>query len=143
MRDTTSTLALPSMTAVAFGDSPARMLYLSDSRTSEGGSMDSRVSARIALETRKRGDRQLKKIGATPSQLINAAYRYVIATGELPHTGKPLHAGEGGLAIEEAHRLFAERIEQTTCKVDSDYFAGRSDDEILEQELRARHEALA
>lgn len=105
--------------------------------------MDSRVSARIALETRKRGDRQLKKIGATPSQLINAAYRYVIATGELPHTGKPLHAGEGGLAIEEAHRLFAERIEQTTCKVDSDYFAGRSDDEILEQELRARYEAFA
>lgn len=104
--------------------------------------MDSRVSARIALETRERGDRQLKKIGATPSQLINAAYRYVIATGELPHAEKPPHAGEDGLAIEEAHRLFVKRIERTICRVDGDYFAGRSDDEILEQELRVRYEAL-
>ena len=46
--------------------------------------MDAMVSARVPVEIKKRGDSKLKELGATTTELVNAAYRYVIDNGELP-----------------------------------------------------------
>ena len=46
--------------------------------------MDAMVSARVPVEVKKQGDRKLKEIGSTATELVNAAYSYVIETGTLP-----------------------------------------------------------
>ena len=46
--------------------------------------MDAMVSARVPVEIKKRGDSKLKELGANATELVNAAYRYVIDNGELP-----------------------------------------------------------
>jgi len=46
--------------------------------------MDAMISARVPVEIKKRGDKALKEIGSTATELVNAAYRYVIEHGELP-----------------------------------------------------------
>ncbi|MGN0059752.1 MAG: hypothetical protein ACI362_04590 [Coriobacteriales bacterium] len=103
--------------------------------------MDSRVSARIPSETREQGDRALKKIGATTTQLINAAYEYLLSTGELPQAPHPAHS-TGELTKAQRAQLQA-RLEQTTRKVSPEFFAEMTDDELLEQELLHDYETLA
>ena len=46
--------------------------------------MNATVSARVPVEIKKRGDSKLKEIGSSATELVNAAYRYVIDHGELP-----------------------------------------------------------
>lgn len=46
--------------------------------------MDAIVTSRVPVEIKEQGARILKGLGATQSQLVNAAYDYLIATGELP-----------------------------------------------------------
>lgn len=46
--------------------------------------MDAMVSARVPVEIKKQGDRKLKEIGSSATELVNAAYRYVLQYGELP-----------------------------------------------------------
>ena len=46
--------------------------------------MDAMVSARVPVEIKKRGDRILKEIGSSTTELINAAYEYVLEYGKLP-----------------------------------------------------------
>ena len=46
--------------------------------------MDAMVTARVPVEIKKQGDRKLKQIGSSPTELINDAYRYVIEHGALP-----------------------------------------------------------
>lgn len=48
--------------------------------------MDAIVSARIPVAVKERGNAVLKELGATSSQLINAAYEYVLAERKLPKT---------------------------------------------------------
>lgn len=104
--------------------------------------MDSRVSARIPMEKRDRGDEALAAIGATTSQLIQAAYDYLIATGKLPRvsSGATLHGGH----LSKAQKLHAQQVlRASTCRVPAGFFAGKTDDELLEDELRREYEALA
>lgn len=52
--------------------------------------MDAIVSARIPVAVKERGNAALRELGATPSQLINAAYEYVLAERKLPRVHDPL-----------------------------------------------------
>lgn len=54
--------------------------------------MDAIVSARIPVAVKERGNATLKELGATPSQLINAAYEFVLSERKLPKAHEPLHA---------------------------------------------------
>ena len=58
--------------------------------------MDAMVSARVPIEIKQRGDKRLKEIGSTATELVNAAYHYVIEHGELPaaHPDVRVHRGE-------------------------------------------------
>lgn len=46
--------------------------------------MDAIVTARVPIAIKERGNAVLKDLGATPSQLINAAYEFVLAEKQLP-----------------------------------------------------------
>ena len=46
--------------------------------------MDAMVTARVPLEIKEQGNAVLKSIGATATDLINAAFAYVIKNKELP-----------------------------------------------------------
>jgi antitoxin component of RelBE/YafQ-DinJ toxin-antitoxin module len=50
--------------------------------------MDDMVTARVPREIRQQGNMVLKRIGATPTQLVNEAYEYVIKHGKLPRTNE-------------------------------------------------------
>jgi antitoxin component of RelBE/YafQ-DinJ toxin-antitoxin module len=49
--------------------------------------MDAIVAARVPVEVKERGNSVLEGIGKTPTQLINSAYGYVLAYGNLPFDG--------------------------------------------------------
>ena len=46
--------------------------------------MHAMVTARVPLEIRDQVNAKLRSIGSSPTELVNAAYDYVLATGELP-----------------------------------------------------------
>lgn len=104
--------------------------------------MDSRVSARVPIEKRKRGDGKLAQLGATTTQLINAAYDYLNATGELPHVPRAAGTNSGKLSEAQKAQLKA-RLKNTTHHVPAQYFSTCSDAEILERELKRAYESLA
>lgn len=47
----------------------------------------STITARVPVEIKKHGDKILESLGATPTQLVNAAYDYLIAEKKLPKAG--------------------------------------------------------
>ncbi len=74
--------------------------------------MDPVVTARVPEAVRDRANEVLRSIGATPSQLINAAYEYVIREGRLPSSAK---------APEDEHRELTPDI-----AAEIDAFLGRT-----------------
>lgn len=69
---------------------------------------DAVVTARIPKGIKQRGDAALKRIGATPTKLINAAYVYVLEHGKLPGYGeghKELAPGVRHLSRDQVKRL--------------------------------------
>ena len=57
--------------------------------------MDATVSARVPVAVKAEGNALLSELGATPSQLINAAYRYVLAERRLPEPRGTLERQQG------------------------------------------------
>ena len=58
--------------------------------------MDTTVTARIPIETKRRAAPILQKLGASTTGLINAAFEYLIATESLPEAGtrEPTDVGD-------------------------------------------------
>ena len=54
--------------------------------------MDAMVSARVPAEIKKQGDRKLKEIGSSATELVNAAYAYLLEHGKLPEEASPAKA---------------------------------------------------
>jgi antitoxin component of RelBE/YafQ-DinJ toxin-antitoxin module len=50
--------------------------------------MEDMVTARVPREIRRQGNMVLQRIGATPTQLVNNAYEYVIRHGKLPRASE-------------------------------------------------------
>lgn len=59
--------------------------------------MDAIVTARVPAEIKEQGGEILREIGATPTQLVNAAYAYLLAEHRLPR-------GEGAKGPAPGHR---------------------------------------
>ena len=110
------------------------------------------VTARVPGEIRRQGNAVLKEIGATPTQLVNAAYEYVLSKRVLPKaTGKPSEPEAAGaddgvmhrqLDIAAAHELAAS-IDRSTLYVPESFWSGRSYKDILAEGRRIDYEALA
>ena len=104
--------------------------------------MDAMVSARVPAEVRDQVNDRLRDIGSTPTELINRAYRAFLETGALPGSSADARPGRRTIdasALDELRRS----IKATTFAVPESYFAGRSYDRILEEELEASYAALA
>lgn len=104
------------------------------------------VTARVPAEIRRQGNSILEELGSTPTELVRAAYEYVIATGELPDAsqGQANSTPDGQLSKEERRELLAS-LAETTFDVPQTAWGDACDlykDEIAEGR-RADYEALA
>lgn len=101
--------------------------------------MDTTVSARIPVAVKERGGAILKEIGATPTELINAAYQYLLANHELPG------AKEAHDLPRNVHRtLSKEQKERVREFLDSVYLGPWPEDKTYDELLaEARDERFA
>lgn len=112
------------------------------------------VTARVPSEIRRQGNEALKALGATPTQLINAAYEYVIEHGSLPSQRRSRevseqHAGSSSDGVvrrvlgADAARELGELIAESTFDIPESFWGGRSYKEMIAEGRRADYEALA
>ena len=104
--------------------------------------MDPMVSARVPVALRDPVNARLRAMGSSPTELIDKAYEFVFATGQLPHVAAPVPKGARTPSAEQLAALRSS-VERTTYAVPPSYFAARTDDRILEDELRTSYEALS
>ena len=102
--------------------------------------MDSIVTARVPSGIKEQGADVLKSIGHTPTELINAAYKYVIEKRELPTVNaEPLADPDikRRLTKKQASSI-RKQIEATTFEI-PDSFWMKSDDELLTEALEGKY----
>ncbi len=103
--------------------------------------MDPMVSARVPAGLRNQVNEGLQRIGSTPTELINRAYEYFVATGDLPGKSEPIKPGMRRLDASQSREL-RQSILETTFPVPESFFANKSYDELLADEMRRGYEAL-
>lgn len=101
---------------------------------------DAIVTARVPLEVKEQGNAVLRKIGSTPTELVNAAYRYVLDHEALPQAEPSLEE-----AAERHRALSPERkaqikafVERTTLQAPASW-EHKSFDELREEAMRDRY----
>lgn len=102
--------------------------------------VDSIVTARVPKEIKRQGNNVLKKIGATPTDLVNAAFRYVIDHGELPRSYPSLEevARRRRALSDDRKRALKERAEKMTLKAPPAW-EGKSFDQLREGAMEDRY----
>ncbi len=99
------------------------------------------VSARVPGDLYSEGIRKLKKMNAGVTDLVRAAFEYVVEHGEMPATGKPaLKPGKrtlSGKKLKEFENLFESGDIDIVVPDDFDY------KEILSGGLKDDYEALS
>jgi len=106
-----------------------------------GAGSDTIVAARVPEEVKEQGNAILAKLGFTPTQLINSAYRYVMEFHRLPFESAAPKPGK--------RKLDSGRMQQITDELTSlqistyDYSRGgtRSLKEALTEQRSAEYEA--
>ena len=103
--------------------------------------MDSIVTARVPAGIKEQGKAALDKIGATPTDLINAAYRYVLKEGKLPTIEEtPIQDAKRPRKLSaEQKRKLEHRFKETTFAVPSSFWEGHTDEELLEEALKEKY----
>ena len=103
------------------------------------------VTARVPLEIRNQAVAVLESIGSTPTELINAAFEYVIVTGELPPVAPSLEelSHTTRQATPEQMAKISKRIERTTFAVPDSFWEGKTDEELLGEALEGKYGSLA
>lgn len=104
--------------------------------------MNTMVSARVPMELRDQVNEQLKRIGATPTDLINRAYEFVLANKALPDARAGLASGKRTLSPAQRAEL-AQSIERTTLPLFGGIDASVSYDDLLEDALRTEYASFA
>ena len=103
------------------------------------------VTARVPIEIKEQGNAVLKGIGATPTELVNSAYMYVLKHRELPDA-QPFPAdlaGKKRVLTADQKDVIRNRMRTTTFAVPASYWQGKTDDQLLEEALREKYEAFA
>lgn len=94
--------------------------------------MDAIVSARVPIALKDRGNGILHDIGSTPTQLINAAYQFVLAEHELPKPHDPLEGMRGA-----KRELTDEQKEKVRRSLKAMYVGPSATDEPFSRQLNA------
>ncbi len=106
--------------------------------------MDTTVSARIPVEVKKQADKKLRDMGSSPTELINAAYRYVLKENRLPVASAKATAGKRKRSLnKEQQRQLKEFLAKATFAVPEEALEGKTYKEIIAEGRRADYEALA
>ncbi len=103
--------------------------------------MDSIVTARVPSGIKEQGRVALEKIGSTPTELINAAYEYVLAKGELPSVKKEPLADPSKKRVLSADqkRMLQERMQCGTFPVPASYWKDKTDKQRLTEALEQKY----
>ena len=104
--------------------------------------MNIMVSARVPVELRDQVNIELQKIGSSPTELINLAYRTFLKTKKLPQEENALQPGTRMFSKKQLEE-FKGFVARTTVQVPEEYFEGKSYKELLAERKRADYEALA
>ena len=107
--------------------------------------MDAIVTARVPVETKNQGAEILRRLGETPTRLVNAAYEYLLATGTLPKTPAAERDAAHGIGTDERHGA-EEFLAETTLEAPESFWAGLGDADyegLLAEGRAAAYEALA
>lgn len=101
--------------------------------------MDAIVTARVPVAVKEQVTSLLREMGSTPSQLVNAAYEYVLVERKLPRAGTRL--GEG---VAAPRQLTQEQLHRITSALEAMHVGPAEDDRTLDEQLReARDERYA
>lgn len=105
---------------------------------------DSIVTARVPSEIKEQGNAVLKKIGFTPTELVNAAYKYVLEHEELPCTFSSFEdlRGQHRTLTPEQKAMLQERMRATTLKA-PDGWGERPFKELLDEAREERYARFA
>lgn len=84
--------------------------------------MHAMVTARVPVEIRDQVNAKLRAMGSSPTELVNAAYDYVLATGELPDARSNDEPFRIALTDEQANELRF-RLRRATRPVPESFWA--------------------
>ncbi len=86
--------------------------------STRGSRPDAIVTARVPVEIKERGNAILRKIGSSPTELINSAYEYVLREEKLPQATPVLSelCGQHRSLTPEQKRHLKERMQKMTLK---------------------------
>jgi antitoxin component of RelBE/YafQ-DinJ toxin-antitoxin module len=87
--------------------------------------MDIVITARIPQEVKEFAVLKLREMGSSPTELINAAFDYFLATGKLPDPHQVSGPECITLTPEQINELRL-RFDQTTCTIPDSYWNERS-----------------
>ena len=104
--------------------------------------MDAMVTARVPQEIKEQGNAALKSIGATATDLINAAYAYVIKSGELPQVKDSADAGSPR-QLDQSQRAELRSILESMSVHAPKSIKGKSFDELREETWEDRDARFA
>jgi len=101
--------------------------------------VDAIVTARVPVAVKEQVGSILRDIGSTPSQLVNAAYEYVLAEHKLPRTSDGLED-----VASASRRLSAEQQQRIAAALEAMYVGPSRDERPFADQLReARDERYA
>ncbi len=100
--------------------------------------MDAIVTARVPVEMKERGGEILRSIGASQTDLVNSAYRFLLSTKRLPSTDCNLQN------LPKGHRRLSSEQKQDLNAVFGKMRLGTLDDDDFKKQLdAARDERFA
>ena len=105
-----------------------------------GTAGDTIVAARVPLEIKEQGNAILTKLGFTPTQLINSAYRYVMEYHQLPFESAAPKSGKRRLDPERLQELVGELTTLQVCSFDYSQGGTRTLKELLSEQRQAEYE---
>lgn len=106
---------------------------------------DSIVTARVPTAIKEQGNAVLKKIGSTPTELVNSAYEYVLEREELPKSTPSLAELSGQrrtLSKEQADKLRT-MLKAATLKPPVGLREGKTFKELLNEARDERYARFA
>lgn len=105
--------------------------------------MDVIVAARVPVEIREQANGVLASMGKTPTQLINAAYQYVLKTGELPEARTRPPRGARNLSREQLLRIEEQMGFMRVSQFDYSDSGAKTLKQALEENRKADYATLA
>ena len=133
------------MDAVMDKNTPHKTLKKSSGKAPAASNRaDSIVTARVPAEIKEQGNKVLKKIGSTPTELVNAAYMYVLERKELPQitpTLEELRNKRRTLTPEQKEKV-QKRMQETKLRAPAEWET-TSFKELLDQAREERYARFA